>query len=324
MREICGKSHGKLILMGEHSVVYGQPSIALPFRVVTIQVKLEPAGNYSYLFSDIYEGPVEEAPKKLDALVGLFNRLRHDFLSSHDHFLIKVNSNIPVERGLGSSAALSVAFIRAFFNYLGKDLSNEVLLDYADFAETISHGTPSGLDARVTAYNQPLYFKKGETAQPFHFHTPYWLVIADTGISGNTKQTVKNVRDAYESPFASRQIATQKTIKHLGLLTTDLTQALKAPQPSLEKLAALINAAQHDLAALQVSSPELSWGIDYMRQHGAVAAKLTGGGGGGCYYALVPDRQSGEKLIQALADSPSACQSWLMPFSSESNTSEKE
>lgn len=61
-----------------------------------------------------------------------------------------------------------------------------------------------------------------------------------------------------------------------------------------------------------------------MLQHGAVAAKLTGGGGGGCYYALLPNRQAGDKLIEALSDSPTACQSWLMPFSSESNISEKE
>ena len=317
MKTITGQSHGKLILIGEHSVVYQKPSIALPFRAATISVQLEPAGNHSYLFSDIYEGPTEEAPNRLDALIGLFNILRHDFHLERTHFTIRVSSSLPIERGLGSSAALSVAFIRAFYQYLDRPLTTEDLLDHADYAETISHGHPSGLDARVTALNQPLLFQKGQHPTVFDFHTPYWLVVADSGIAGNTKSTVERVKTAYDSPYPARKAAVHQAIDGLGELTPRFAEALTASQSSLEALASIIQSAQTYLQSLQVSSPELDFGIQEMLKHGAAAAKLTGGGGGGCYYGLVETHDQALALQEALTHSPYASDTWLMPLSSQ-------
>lgn len=325
MKEAVGQSHGKIILIGDHSVVYGSPSIAVPFQAATITVTLSAAGNHSHIISDLYEGPVKDAPESLDGLVGLLNLLRRDHDVERYHLMITIQSSLPIERGLGSSAALSVAFIRAFYHYLDLPLNDEELLHYTDYAETITHGNPSGLDARVTALNQPLFFKKAAIQEPFHFHTPYWLLVCDTGVPGHTKEAVAEVRRHYESPYPSRKKATRQAIATLGELVVKMRRLLSATTRTLEEsttqgqaLGALINAAQTELRALQVSSPELDEGMNEVLQHGALGAKLTGGGKGGCFYALVETKASGQALANTLLAKELVIDTWLMPFSSES------
>ncbi|MDO4670529.1 MAG: mevalonate kinase [Aerococcus sp.] len=323
MKEAVGQAHGKIILIGDHSVVYGSPSIAVPFQAADVSVTLSAAGNHSHIVSDLYEGAVRSAPDSLDGLVGLLNLLRRDHEVEHYHFMITIQSSLPIERGLGSSAALSVAFIRAFYRYLDQPLSSQTLLHYTDYAETITHGNPSGLDARVTALNQPLFFKKGEIQEPFHFDTPYWLLVCDTGVPGHTKEAVSEVRSHFESRFSTRRQATHRAIASLGQLVNQMRQALiettTTPHTAShgKHLGQLINAAQRELRTLQVSSPELDAGMNYVIEHGALGAKLTGGGKGGCFYALVEDEASGETLSHALMEQQLVRDTWLMPFSSE-------
>ncbi|MDO4680135.1 MAG: mevalonate kinase [Aerococcus sp.] len=324
MKEAVGQAHGKIILMGDHSVVYGSPSIAVPFQAANIRVTLAAAGNHSHIISDLYEGSVTDAPEALDGLVGLLNLLRRDHDVEHYHLMITIASSIPIERGLGSSAALSVAFIRAFYHYIDQPLSEEALLHYTDYAETITHGNPSGLDARVTALNQPLFFKKNTIQETFHFHTPYWLLVCDTGVPGHTKEAVALVRRHYESHHPARQKATHRAIQTLGDLVLQMRQTLldaTSDQEHIEShaqlLGRIVNAAQTELRALQVSSPELDEGINLALEHGALGAKLTGGGQGGCFYALVNSQGLGETLAQRLKDQQLIRDFWLMPFSSE-------
>ncbi|MGX7348525.1 mevalonate kinase [Aerococcus vaginalis] len=323
MKRAEGSSHGKIILMGEHSVVYGAPALAMPFHGTEISVSLRPAGNHSMIISDLYEGEVRTAPPILDNLVSLLNALRHDHEVDHYHFVIKIESTIPIERGMGSSAALSVAFVKAFYNYLDKPLDNDTLLMYVDGAEIITHGQPSGLDARVTGYNRPLYFQRGTVDDVFVFDTPLWLLICDSGVPGNTKIAVQNVKDAYNSKYTSRRQATRQAVANLSSLTEQFKDLLKedhtqqAAEDYPQQIGKMVNAAQRELRTLHVSSPEIDAGITYLLNHGALGAKLTGGGLGGCYFAVVSSRELAEKLAHALTDKQLITDHWIIPFQSK-------
>ena len=76
--------------------------------------------------------------------------------------LIKIQANLPPSRGLGSSAAVAVAFIRASYDYLGLPLTDKELLENADWAERIAHGKPSGIDTKTIVTNQPVWYQKAK------------------------------------------------------------------------------------------------------------------------------------------------------------------
>lgn len=315
-----GKAHGKIILMGEHSVVYGYPSIAVPFTGVEIIAEVSESDTENYLTSELYTGPLSDVPEGLTMVQALLYKLLGDFMW-HDHSItVTITSNIPAERGMGSSASVACALIRAFYALLEAPLSEDTLLAYADFAEQISHGNPSGLDARVAGLNQPLLYTKNMPLVPFQFHTPYWLVVADTGIAGNTKAAVAAVNADFNDAHLTRSKAVKYFLNELGTLTQDLKTHLTQfsnTHPSLEYIAQLINQSHHHLSSLQVSSPELDYGVQFSLRHGAVAAKLTGGGRGGCFYALTETKTHAQQLAHALMAEQIVVNTWQVPFSSQ-------
>ncbi|MDK6805233.1 mevalonate kinase [Aerococcus sp. UMB7834] len=316
MKRGIGKAHGKIILSGEHSVVYGYRALALPIEAVTIQVSLEESSEPTFLMSELYQGPLTAAPSHLDNLRQLWKSLQEDH-SDRANFLIRIDSNIPAERGMGSSAAVAVALIRAYYDFYNEGLDQESLLAYADLAETISHGNPSGLDARLTVLNRPLSYQKGQSMEVFYFQTPYYLLVADTGIPGNTKEAVAGIRQALDSEHPSRHLAAKAALEELGQASEDLYQHLSGKAPtSLKAIAQSMQASQINLQTLQVSSPELDMGIRSCLDHGAAAAKLTGGGKGGCFIALMPTQKEAEDLGQSLVAKEMIVDYWLIPLAS--------
>lgn len=286
-----GTASGKIILIGEHSVVYGQPAIALPFYATKVEILIEEAKENT-MNSSYFCGKIAEAPQALSCIQGLLNKLQNHFLDSNN-VQLTINSTIPAERGMGSSAAVAVALTRSYFDYCETELTEDVLLDFVNFSEKIAHGNPSGIDAAATSGTNPIYFIKNQRMDAFPLNIDAYLIVADTGIKGQTRAAVADVAKLLEQNHQS----VSKQITHLGQLTDEAKKAIIENDPV--KLGHIMTQSHHSLQQLSVSNAALDLLADTAINNGALGAKLTGGGRGGCLIALAADKQTAENIARA-------------------------
>lgn len=308
-----GTSHAKIILMGEHSVVYGQPAIALPLPSVQLSVTLSSRqDNQRIIKSRYYHGSLENLPSSMIGIKKLIDTLSARFNDQETGWDLKIESQLPAERGMGSSAASAIAIIRAFFDYYDEPLDRTLLLQLADVEEQITHRSPSGLDAATVSSDKPLFYVKGRIGVPIEMNLDGSLVIADTGKKGATKEAILAVKDELKN----NDEKAEEHIKHLGELVTQTKDYLA--QNDIVKLGDALNFAQTDLAALNVSDPSLDHLIHVARDNGALGAKLTGGGRGGCMIALMQTAMGARRLASILKEN-GAHDIWLQPLDKRGN-----
>jgi len=276
---------GKIILIGEHAVVYGQPAIAVPvWEVVataTITNLLKDSGC-TLLAPDInLRLRLIDASDELPLALVTRLALTHLGLPANPDWQIKVHSQIPMAGGLGSGAALSAALVRAIGAHAGQPTPPALISELVFASERLYHGTPSGIDNATIAYEMPIWFVKGQPPVPFTPHNPLTIAIADSGIPAPTKATVSEVRrhwqatpDRYARLFAA-----------IGQIALAARQAIE--QGDVDELGRLFNHNQAHLAELGVSSAPLNTLIQVAKSAGALGAKLSGGGRGGNVIALV-------------------------------------
>lgn len=308
-----GTSHAKIILMGEHSVVYGQPAIALPLPSVQLSVTLNSRqDNQRIIKSRYYHGSLENLPSSMIGIKKLIDTLSARFNDPETGWDLKIESQLPAERGMGSSAASAIAIIRAFFDYYDEPLDRTLLLQLADVEEQITHRSPSGLDAATVSSDKPLFYVKGRIGVPIEMNLDASLVIADTGKKGATKEAILAVKDELKN----NNEKAEEHIKHLGELVNQTKGYLA--QNNIVKLGDALNFAQTDLAALNVSDPSLDHLIHVARDNGALGAKLTGGGRGGCMIALMQTAMGARRLASILKEN-GAHDIWLQPLDKRGN-----
>jgi mevalonate kinase len=293
---ISASAPGKIILFGEHAVVYGRPALAVPVVQVRAQATLEPrAGPVEVDAADIgRQYALRDAPPE-DPIATMIERTGAQFGAELIDFVIHIRSTIPVARGLGSGAAVSVAIGRALAKYLGRDLPREELSALAFQVEKLHHGTPSGIDNTVIAYEQPVYFVRGQPITALAVARPFRIAIADTGVLSPTKIAVSDVRRAWEAERARYETLFDQigAIAHAARAAVELGD--------IDALGPLMN-ANHQLAReIGVSSPEIESLVDAALRAGARGAKLSGAGRGGNVITLVGE-QNPEKLVRALLD----------------------
>lgn len=300
-----GESNGKIILMGEHAVVYGEPAIAFPFQAAKVVASLNEhiTSSGDQLVSSHYTGILRDAPHSLKNIKQLVFNLKKE-LQIEQSLELTIHSTIPAERGMGSSAAVATAVTRAFYDYLEQPLSREQLLTNVQISEKIAHGNPSGIDAAATSSLEPIYFVKGHPFDYFSLNIDAFLIVADTGIKGQTRAVVKDVAHLFEK---DQQKVGQK-IQQLGYLTRQAKKAIVKNNP--EHLAQAMNEAQLILKNLTISNDFLDVLIEAARDSGALGAKLTGGGRGGCMIALAQTKTKAQEISEALLQAGAAA-TWI-------------
>ncbi|WP_105150094.1 mevalonate kinase [Streptococcus suis] len=301
---VVGKANGKIILMGEHAVVYGQPAIAMPFSAVEITAQVRAQGQALSVACDFYEGLVHRMPKIWESLKHAIRFSLYRIGAPTDPAIhIEISSTIPAERGMGSSAAVAVAVARALFAYYEKELTDSELWDIVQSSEKIAHGNPSGIDAATTSGKSPVFFIKQQPIEPFELKLHAHLVVADTGVTGNTLEAISDVADLLE-----KKPEAIKLVEELGNLTRQAKEDLATDQAEL--LGSRMNQAHILLQKLGVSDPSLDKLVSLAQENGALGAKLTGGGRGGCMIALARTAQDAQNLAHILAQA-GARQTWI-------------
>ena len=308
-----GKAPGKVILFGEHAVVYGRPAIAVPVNGVEARVTVRPGEQGSGIWleccdlpaTDRSKGgchyPLREAPAGDPLRVAILLGLTHLGIapSLEPDLVITISSTIPIARGLGSGAAVTTAIMRALAAYFNRPLSPEETSQLVYEVEKLFHGTPSGIDNTVIAYEQPVYFVRGEPVELLEVGKPFSMVIADTGVSSITRQVVGEVHQRWQL----------ERTRYEGLFDA-IAAVVRAAREAILKgewraLGPLMNENQALLEELDVSSPELDRLLTTARSAGALGAKLSGAGRGGFMIALV-EQESIMPVTEALRQAGAA------------------
>jgi hydroxymethylglutaryl-CoA reductase len=286
---------GKIILLGEHAVVYGSHALAAPIPLA-MQAKVSEGKNGIDLMIPRW-GVEEHIQKNVEHKYSIYKSLEMilDKFDLYDRNMkIEVFPHVPRAMGLGGSGALAVAIIRALSEYFELKLSDEEICNLAYESEKIVHGNASGIDNTMATYGKFLLFRKGDPPKmkEIKVNKSIRMVIALTYVESLTATMVSKLRKAWEK---NKQLY-NRIFDEINDLTLKAVEAVK--KYDMELLGELMNINQGLLNALQVSGREIEEIIDIARSNGAMGAKLTGGGGGGAVIALCPE--NAENVVKAI------------------------
>ena len=280
---VVATAAGKIILFGEHAVVYGRHALAVPIvdavraavmrcdKSTTLTVK--EWGLHSVVSSSSTDG--------IDAAVNL---ILEELGVGGENFNINVSSSLPRGMGLGSSAALAVAITRAVAQCSGREVDDERVNAIAFACEKLAHGTPSGIDNTLSCYGEPMLFQNTGSLeiQTLRLEENPPLVIGFSHAAGPTHEQVAGVRARFEQDRKRYDLL----FDQIDEISRTGAEALVARQ--YDVLGRSMNVCHGLLNAIEVSTPDLENMIAVARKNGAMGAKLTGAGGGGSIVALCP------------------------------------
>ena len=287
---------GKAILLGEHAAVYGRPALAVPVRAVqaTAEVSALDGDRVRIEAPDIaIDAYLDELLDKQPLAVAVQLAMQEAEITGG--IQVGVTSDIPRASGLGSSAAVSVAIIRAVCEHSGHDIGADRVAQIAFEVEKLHHGDPSGIDNTVVAFEIPVLFIKNVEPRPLGVTGRFHFVIGDTGEPSPTKQLVTMLRGRWtgDSEFVDA------IFDSIGELAEQASASIGRGE--VANLGPLMNHCQTMLETLGVSSPSLERLNLAAREAGALGAKLSGAGGGGIMIAHVND-SSREAVDSALRE----------------------
>lgn len=271
-----GRAPGKAILAGEHFVLHGTAALAVPVRGRCVEVTVDHAAGSWDVPTTIRD--------HLTALVVALDL-------EPEQITCRVETTLPVGAGLGGSAALAVALVRAVHPHL---TSEPAVRSLAHELEKIAHGTPSGIDDAVATYGCPVFLSPVGRPEPLTLANQPTVWVGVTSDRTATQDAIERVRQVAQrdpAAFAIAVAAAGRVVarSHAALVGGDWT-----------RLGVAMNEAHELLQAVDVSTPALDALVDAARGAGALGAKLTGGGLGGAVVALArPDNDLGPAFADA-------------------------
>ena len=298
---VVASAPAKIILLGEHFVVYGEPAIVMAIDK-RVYARVEKRNdnrlhvrsmdlNLEVFFENgsfrVEQGDLKEAKMKFEPIKQAIEKVMEKH-GQHVGLDIEINSTVPVGAGLGSSAAVIAATTAATGAILGVKLSKEDILRITCTAEKIVHGTPSGVDPAISTMGGTVLFQMDTGFKPLEVKTNIPLIIGDTGVERSTRVQVEKVRDLVDK----YPRVTEHLMKAAREIVLRAIEALR--ENDLETLGTMMNINHALLYGIGVSDESLEWLANAAKKAGALGAKLTGAGGGGCMIALARE----EKLEQ--------------------------
>jgi mevalonate kinase len=272
-----GRGHAKVILAGEHAVVYGHAALAAGLSV-GIEATARPGSGRLRVPAWGLEATMGDDSSVGRALSAIMRRLEAPALD------FDAEAAIPSRAGLGSSAAMAVAIARAAAAAAGRAADDGAIDAAVDAAETIFHGNPSGIDAAAAKTGAAGTFSRATGWRPVPVYQAIRLCV---GLSGRPRDTAAQV--ASVARLRERLSVADDILAALGKLADDGAGALA--KGDVDGLGRTFDAAHGLLCALRVSGPELDALVHTARAAGAIGAKLTGAGGGGAVIALAPGHE---------------------------------
>ena len=279
------KANGKIILLGEHAVVYGVPAIA-----AGIERGARAEANIAEQAELLLAGQ-RVTPTDGSDVGRAFGALLSALTLPPVH--VRVELELPAGAGLGASAALGVAIARAALNAVGEPAPRERVLAAADAWERVFHGNPSGVDAAAAVYGGCLVFSKRSGIEPLTLPAELALVVAIAGPPASTKDMVEGVARLRER----RPELVEKTLAGIEALVNNARGCLLAGDH--EGLGKLMDLNQMLLSGLFVSTESIERACETARAAGALGAKLTGSGGGGAVIALCRETEPVRAALSA-------------------------
>lgn len=289
---------GKLILCGEHAVVYGRPAIALPLPDIRAYVEVvADAGNGVIIDAHDMGRCWRVADEPNNPLSELVVAVLEYLAVAPSGLRITISAHIPIASGMGSGAAVATALTRALAAHVGRNLPPATVSAFVYASEQRYHGAPSGIDNTVIAFEQPIWFVRSPTGspliEPIAIAAPLVLLIGDTGVRSPTRLPVAEVRRCWQAEPALYNAL----FDQVGALAVQARANLA--QGDNSTLGMLLSRNHALLQQIGVSSPALDSLVAAAQSAGALGAKLSGAGWGGVMLALATP-ESREHIAAAL------------------------
>lgn len=359
---------GKIILHGEHSVVYNKPAIAGPIGLRTyfnfqetsndclnfyysrlnLAVKLSFANaklllgeldcheavlpiDFLHKFrnsKDFMLKYIEYGEQKLNdkeemavgATLYIMNRIMRseNIKSINKAFDVKIDSDMSIGAGVGSSASYGVCLASGFyilsqiingkldecqlkeFSFDNSDIIRERVSQWAFDSEVIMHEKPSGIDNTICTYGQLIKFSRGQTPEPIKTSGKVDILLVDTGVSRSTSHVVGRVAN-FRNKYPSLANSIFDAMGHLADDVVTILENDKSEAEKYQEFSLLVAVNNNLLRSIGVSHPRLEKVFNIAESYG-YNAKLTGAGFGGCAFVLLPSSYEESKNYQRMCE----------------------